>query len=140
MKVNGEEWVRSGVVAPEGGESRTKKADAKSADLNVMVQRWLRTGIPPASSGVCRYGDFSNADDYLACVLRINEAREEFLRLPAQVRKRCDNNPGRFLELVLNPETRGELLELGLREQALPEAAKEVESAPETPETPEVPA
>ena len=132
--------VRRQVLHPGGGAVRTKQADLKASDINGIVSRWLKTGVPPEGSGVARYGDFRNADDYLSCLLRVQEAEREFLKLPALVRRHVDNDPGKFLEMVFDPDRRPELEELGLVEAQVPPPVEPPAGAPEGPETPDVPA
>lgn len=129
----GQGQERKRVLHPTGGESRVKQADADSANINSILKLWLKTGIPPQTAKVARYGDFSTAEDYLTCMLKVSEAQAEFAMLPALVRKACDNNPGKFLELVSDPERREELVELGLVEKQVPVQVDQVK-APEAPD------
>lgn len=131
MSIDG--YPRQQVLHPMEGESRTKQADLKAADINNIVRRWLKSGIPPQSNMVARYGDFSNSGDYLSCLLKVQESQDSFMRLPARVRKACDNDPGKFLDMVFDPEKKAQLVELGLVEGQTP-----VEPAPEVPEEPPV--
>lgn len=125
------------VVHPNEGASRTKQADLKASDINHIVAKWVRTGVPPQTQGALRYGDFSNVDDYLTCCMRVREAEEQFMRLPSRVRKYCDNNPGKFLDLVFDPERRGVLEALGLVEPQRPHDESGVPLEPPAEEPPE---
>lgn len=134
-------FERRRVLADTSGESRTKQADAAGANINTMMAQWLKTGIPPQSNKEARYGNFENAEDYLSCMTKVAEAEAEFMRLSPAVRKACGQDPGKFLDLVFDPERREELVELGLMESQVPEAVDEGSPAvPEAPEEPEVPA
>jgi len=135
MPFNGE-YRKS--VHPNEGVSRTKQSDTIKADINNVMEKWLRTGVPPQSDKIARYGDFSNADDYWSCTLRVHEAEKEFYNLSARVRDACDNDLGKFLQMIEVPEERKRLEELGLVPQQVPES--DGDGAPEAPETPEVPA
>lgn len=127
-----------------GGVSRTKQADALKSDVNAIMARWTSTGTVPVRTGNPLYGDFSSGDDYFAALNKVRAAQSEFDALPAHIRKHCDNDAGRFLELVFDPARHEELVELGLAEAQDPtvpddqvegaaaEAAEsEGESAPE---------
>ena len=137
-------FVRRSVKHPTGGESKTKQSDALTTDIERIVERWLVQGAPPPSSPL-RYGDFSNIGDYQECVLRVQQAQEQFMDLPAKVRKVCGNDPGRFLEMCEDPEGMKLLEEAGLATDRKP--SKELEAAAEPaaggvepPEMPENPA
>lgn len=107
---------RRRVQHPVGqGISKTRQADKDSCDINIIVDRLLKKGIVPRmAGGVAKYGDFSSGLDFKETLDRIMEAEDQFMELPAKVREACDNDPGRFLDLVADPEKREELEKLGM--------------------------
>lgn len=115
------------VVHPEGGPLMTKQAMALDTDINAIVSRWIAHGqVPRASNAPARYGDFSSGLEFHGAMNQVREAEQHFMELPAHIRRHCRNDPGEFLDLVMNPERRAELVELGLVEGQVPPKASEV--------------
>lgn len=113
--------TRSRVQHRGGGRVMTKQADAAGTDINLMIKRWRKTGVPPAlAQGEPRYGDFETADDYLEAYRRVAEASSQFEALPSAVRDRCKNSPAEFLRQVETEHGLQGLLELGLDPQWVP--------------------
>lgn len=124
---------RTEVLTEVGDVSLTKQAPAAETDVNVIVKRHMAHDIPFYPSGNARYGDFSEIGDYQSCVDRVRQANEDFMKLPAEVRKACDNDVGVLLEKLQNAESREDLVKLGLLEAAIP---KVVVPDPEAPPAP----
>lgn len=118
------------VVHPEGGEVMTKQADAALSDINGLVSRYTAAGVIPPP-GSMTYGDFSSGADFLDCYLRVAEMEEQFRSLPTRVRKVCENNPARFLEMTETPEGVAELVKLGLLKEQIPNATGTVSETSE---------
>lgn len=123
---------RGRVYHPSGGVSKTRQSEAAAADINNIVKKWLRTGVLIGTDKEPKYGDFSNVDDYLACQLRVKQAEADFMELPAAVRKACENNPGKFLDMIATEDGAEKLKALGLVERHKPVQAREavLEPAP----------
>lgn len=112
------------VTAPEGGKLMVKQSLAEAQDINVIIDSWRRKGeIPVSPNGPPVYGDFSGVSDFHTALGKIEEARAEFEALPAKVRKACDNDPGKFLELVFTAKGRADLEAIGLVEAKVPPGA-----------------
>lgn len=101
--------------------SLTKQAPAQDLDINKMMARYQQTGVWMRNGRPPMYGDFTGAEDYHASLTRIVEMEQDFLHLPAEVRRYCGNDPGRFLDLVADPEARALLEEFGLAKASIPE-------------------
>lgn len=87
------------------------KADS---DINNIVRRFGLTGqMPPPREGG-QYGDFSEVTDFQTAMNALLEAQENFEQLPATLRDRFQNDPGRFLEFVQNDDNYEEAQRLGL--------------------------
>lgn len=109
------------VLHPTGGELKTKQEMAADCDINTIMGRWLERGIAPGlNSTQASYGDFSSAEDLHSSINRVMEAQDQFDRLPAEVRKACDNSPVKFIELCGDESRIDELKKLGLVEESLP--------------------
>lgn len=114
----------------------TKQADALKSDINTIMARWIAHGTPPSGpAGHAQYGDFTNVDDYHTALNKLEQARQQFQALPSAIRKHVKNDPGAFLDMVFDPERRGELEELGLVEAQAPESAPAA-VVPDPPEAP----
>jgi len=132
---------RISVKHRSGGRVLTKQSEAGACDINAMVSRWKRSGVVTVTGQRPSYGDFSNVDDYYSGMNRIKAAQAEFLRLPSAVRKHCQNDVGKFLEMVMTRRGHDELVELGLAPCLVPEVEIDEPVVPvDDPPAPEVPA
>lgn len=131
------------VTHPEGGRVMTKQSDAAASDVNAIIERWISHGVAPMVGGNATYGDFTGHGDYHSALNKVKEAERQFSELPAAVRAHVDNDPGKFLEMVFDPTRSGELEELGMVPERVPEEAPTrvivVPEVPEVPATPPVP-
>ncbi len=98
-------------------------------DINVMVERFARTGMPemPPAFEV----DVSDSFDFQTAMGQIRAAQEQFNALPSRLRERFRNDPGQFLAFVGDESNRHEAIALGLIPQPTPEP--EVAPAPSKP-------
>lgn len=77
--------------------SRVRPEFKDDADINVLVDRAMRTGhleeraVPPV------FGDFTNVPSWEEANLFIADARQRFMELPADVRKRFNNDAGQLV-------------------------------------------
>lgn len=125
------------VVHPEGGRVMTKQSDALKTDVNHILERWVSHGQVPRGGGNPTYGDFSQGLDFHAALSQVRVAEEHFERLPAHIRKHVHNDPGEFLDLVMDEARRPELEELGLVPELVPAAIAPVPAEPAVPGVPE---
>lgn len=95
--------------------TQTIQSEKDACDLNKIYEKYTKTGI---MTNVRRdqptYGDFSNIVDYHTAVMRVQEAEEQFMTLPARIRARFKNDPGELIEFLGKDENRAEAIELGL--------------------------
>lgn len=125
---------------PEGGRQMTKQSEADSTDINRIMEKWIRTGVVPQSGQTPHYGDFSSHLDFHTALSRVRQAEAEFMNLSPHVRKFCDNDPGKFLDLVMDADGRAQLEQLGMVSDFAPPGAPEpAEPEPAAPDAPEVP-
>lgn len=110
---NGRKRVQQSTV----GESRTEQAHANEVDINAIVSRYTKSGMLPPGRSNPSYGDFTGVVDFHTAQQAVVEAREEFMKLPAQVRKYFDNDPGKLISFLENEENREEAIRLGLVEE-----------------------
>lgn len=124
------------------GEGRTKQSMREETNINLIIARYVKTGLVEhlAKHGP-EYG-FASALSFHECMNVVAKAQSMFADLPASVRRRFDEEPAEFLEFVQNPENQEEMITLGLAKR-VPEAEPEVVVEPveeiSAPITPEVP-
>lgn len=96
---------------------------AADCDINNIMARYERDGlIPHVNQYQGQYGDFAEVYDYQTALNVVMNAEECFMSLPAQIRKRFDNDPGAFLDFVSDPLNRSEMVSMGL----IPQSATDV--------------
>lgn len=91
-------------------------------DINNIVKKYQQTGeFSHISSAVGKYGDFSDVADYQTALHQVMDAQNSFNQLPAQLRKRFDNDPAQLIDFLSNESNYDEALKLGLvNERAKP--------------------
>lgn len=94
----------------------TEQHHKDRVDINNIISNYTLTGILPEIQNrkEALYGDFSSGDDFLESQLKVQKAEEAFFSLPAQIRKRFDNQPYKLLEFISNPQNIDEARSLGL--------------------------
>lgn len=95
--------------------SLTVQSEKDSCDINLIVERHLRTGIMTNyRTSQPMYGDFTSCVDYHEAVARAQQAEESFMTLPASIRARFSNDPGQLIDFLSNENNRSEAIKLGL--------------------------
>lgn len=83
-------------------------------DINVLVARFARVGLPDVPPVFPDMADFDEVFDFQSAMNVIVEGREAFSRLPSNVRARFSNDPGQFLAFFHDDKNRAEAEALGL--------------------------
>lgn len=94
-------------------------------DINTIVRRFGLTGELPVGVRAPSYGDFTDVMDYHSSMNAIMEADARFMRLPADVRERFDNDAGKFVDFASEPRNAEQLKDWGM---LLPEAVEKLEA------------
>jgi len=102
----------TGLSCPDA--SLTQQQFKEEADINTIVDRFLRSGVLPTPVNMPQYVDFEGVFDYQTAMNTIRAADENFMRLDARVRARFNNSPQEFLEFFANPDNTEEAIRLGL--------------------------
>jgi len=102
----------SGLVCEE--PTRAQQHHKDECDINVILERFGKTGHLPINAISGTYGDFSGVHDYHTALNAIIASESEFAALPAQLRNRFDNEPSKLIEFLDNPENKAEAQKLGL--------------------------
>lgn len=108
----------SALTCPE--PTLTQQSFADEVDINTIVKRFGLTGELPTNVRMPEYGDFTQAMDYHTAMNAIRLADESFYAMPADVRSRFDNNPGKFVDFCNDPKNYQAAVDMGL---AMPRAA-----------------
>lgn len=98
--------------------SRAQQHMRDECDINVMVARFVNTGIPDAPPFPTP-PDFDQVFDFQSAMNVIVEGREAFAALPSRTRARFQNDPGQFLAFVHDDRNRAEAVSLGLIDPVL---------------------
>lgn len=83
-------------------------------DINVMVARFARTGMPPPPPQMPSPVDFDSVFDFQSAMQVLIDAKAGFMTLPSKVRREFDNDPSKFLAFVQDDANRDEAIRLGL--------------------------
>lgn len=86
----------------------------EETDINTIVRRFGITGQLPQGVRPPQYGDFTGVTDYREALDAVIEADRAFMQMPADVRKRFDNDPARFVDFCSDPGNLEEARKLGL--------------------------
>lgn len=110
------------------GPSLTRQEFAEDCDINVIMDRFATTGIPPANmreGGA--YLDLTDMPEDLQSTLEmLKNAETAFMTLPATVRREFDNDPVKFVDFASNPANSDKMVEWGLSERPVAPAPTEV--------------
>jgi len=83
-------------------------------DINNILRQFNVTGLLPESTLSPRYGDFTGIVDYHSALNQVIAAEDEFMRLPAQLRARFNNDPAQLIDFLDKEENKNEAITLGL--------------------------
>lgn len=136
--------VRRRVTAPHSDVQMTKQAGADTQSVSQLLSRYVNAGMVPANGPMPSYGDFTGIGDAHEAMNRVMQMQDDFMALPAPVRKVAENDPAVFLEMVYGgrPEMMKQLEAAGLvkvqwpaalQKPAEEPALKEPAKAPEKP-------
>lgn len=94
--------------------SLTQQQFAEEADINNIVDRFMKTGHIPNAVTMPQYADYEGVFDFQSAMNVVRQADENFMRMDAKVRARFHNSPQEFLEFFANPDNTEEAVRLGL--------------------------
>lgn len=114
---------RKRVLTPVGDHSMTDQSFKDECDINFIMQKYEKTGLlDHVNTYQGQYGDFTDAPDYHTALNKMNDAQEMFMTVPAKIRELFNNDPGEFLEFVLDGQNEEAMREMGLLPPAPPSA------------------
>lgn len=93
----------------------TKQSFKDECDINLIIARAaLGADISHVNARVAQFGDFSNIPDYQTSLDLVNRAQGMFMDLPANVRERFLNDPGKMVAFLQDDKNYDEAVQLGL--------------------------
>jgi len=95
------------------GEGRTKQSFKDECDINVLMAKYLRTGLMTHVNKMLPQFKDVEGIDFQAAQNLIADAYSMFEGIPSTVRARFDHDPGKLLDWVHNPANAEEAASLG---------------------------
>ena len=98
-------------------------------DINNILRQFNITGQLPEQTISPRYGDFTGISDYHSALNQVIAAEDEFMRLPADLRARFENDPAQLIQFLDNYENYNEAVKLGLvnKPEDLPQVVEDTQ-------------
>lgn len=107
--------------------SMTQQAFAEDCDVNIILDRYMKTGeLPKPRQGV--YADVSEVPDLTQAIQIVQQAQSAFDSLPSKVRYEFNNDPAQLLNFISDSRNKEKAIELGLIENK-----KQEDLAPQPP-------
>lgn len=95
--------------------SLTHQCFKDECDINNIMAKWVKDGLAThVMQYQGRYEDLSGVEDYHTSLNRVIAAQEAFDSLPAVIRSKFENDPGKFLDFVGDPANVDEMANMGL--------------------------
>lgn len=101
-------------------ESLAIQSAKEDSDINTIVRRFGLSGELPSNLNMPVSGDFTGIGDFHSAMNLVRRAQEEFLRVPADVRARFNNDPARFMEFFDDPANADEARRYGMLRDPVP--------------------
>lgn len=101
-------------LACDPKDCMTQQQFAEECDINTIVKRFGLTGELPDDFRMPVSGDFTDVVDFHTAMNMVRASQEAFMSLPAEVRYRFNNDPGRLMEFLDDERNRDEAVKLGL--------------------------
>lgn len=111
-------------IVPEG-ESMTVQDEAGEADINQIMSRFGVTGNVSLTKKQPLEPDYLRVSNFHEAANIVREAQESFNELPADIRAKFENDPGRFESFLQDPDNAGVCLKSGLVNKILEVKAPE---------------
>ena len=94
-------------------ESLAVESAKEEADINTIVRRFGLTGELPDDVRMPQSGDFTGIPDFHTALNMVRATQEEFMRVPADIRDRFQNDPARLMSFLEDEGNRDEARRLG---------------------------
>jgi len=83
-----------------GTETYVQQQFQEEVDINTIVRRFGITGALPFGPGSAMYGDFTGITDFESAMELVKSTQERFMALPAELREKFGNNPGKLVKFA----------------------------------------
>lgn len=96
-------------------ELKTDQSFKEECDVNNIINKYMKTGdssIFNRTTGT--YGDFSEITDLKESMELVKYAEEQFMQIPAELRKKFGNDPTQLTEYLQDPKNHEEAQHYGL--------------------------
>ena len=103
--------VDSGLVCED--ESLALQSAKEESDINTIVRKFGLTGELPNDLKMPQSGYFTDVPDFHSAMNIVRSAQEQFLRVPADIRARFNNDPQRLMSFLEDSSNRDEARKLG---------------------------
>jgi len=115
-------------------ESLTKQEFLKDCDINNIIARCVKSGLPPPTVAVeALVGvDLTNISSYQDCLNRIAAMHQSFYQLDPKIRSEFDNDPGKLLAFIDDDSNYDRAVELGLIDSSKKSIPAASQTAPVT--------
>lgn len=90
------------------------QSDAAEVNINNIIKRAEKTGYLPEFRGQPFYGDVSEFNGLADAFQKVQESKDLFMTVPANVRERFENDPIKYVEFLADPANLDEAVKLGL--------------------------
>lgn len=85
-------------------ETRTQQQFKDECDINVIIERFGLNGEIPQNVRVPLQEEFLEVFDYQSSLNKLIEADEAFMQYPAEIRAQFQNDAGKFVEFISDPD------------------------------------
>lgn len=115
--------------------SLTIQSEKKKCCINNIMARYAKTGqIDHMRDIVPKYQDAAYVGTFQDAMNIVATAQQSFELMPAELRKKFDNDPATFISFVADPDNKTDLIKLGLVSPVV-EAVSAPQNAGETAST-----
>lgn len=112
------------------GPSLTKQSFAEECDINVIMDRAVKSGYLPVVGGEPVFADVSFATDFKTAIDTVRSAYAKFDELPMAIKDFFHASPEAMIEFLSDPANRPKAVELGLVSAPAAEAGSGGGAAP----------
>lgn len=103
----------------------THQSFSEETDIDHIIKKYGASAFDLNYKMSGRYEDVTYVQDYQSSLNQVQAAKDRFMTMPAAIRSKFDNDPGRFLDFVSKEENLSAMADMGL---LTPEAAQRIDN------------
>ena len=108
------------------GNSLTQQQFAEDCEIRNIMKKYDSTGFfDHINRKPEQFGDFTEVTDLAGAIDKINEAQDNFMTIPSNIRKRFNNSAQEFYIFAQDPNNFDELIDMGLATQRVSSPVEE---------------